>query len=165
MSTNFLFSNNHPAMFCLYTSSKLSLPYFEFLMKVNVMGLIPGYLSKSFLLYQVMASQRQGGPWHSPGAPRQIWARQGPLFYPNFLTSCFLLECIEIQNLVKAQALGALPALAPLHSSESTRKDFTWHLKNKPDTPHILDVWLLFPESLEVISWIHALKTSPTLAP
>ena len=34
-----------------YTSSKLSRPSFEFSLKVKVMGLNPGYLSKSFLLY------------------------------------------------------------------------------------------------------------------
>ena len=34
---------------------------------------------------------------------------------PNFLTSCFLQERIETQNLGKAQALGALPAVAPLY--------------------------------------------------
>ena len=32
------------------------------------------------------------------------------------LTSCFLSERIETQNLGKAQALGALPAVAPLKS-------------------------------------------------
>ena len=46
MSTNFLFSKvcwQRPAIFCLYTSSKLSRPQFEFSLKGN--------LSKSFLLY------------------------------------------------------------------------------------------------------------------
>ena len=38
-------------MFCLYTSSKLSRPKFEFSLKVKVMGSNPGYLLKSFLLY------------------------------------------------------------------------------------------------------------------
>ena len=33
---------------------------------------------------------------------------------PIFLTGCFLLERIETQNLGKAQALGALPAVAAL---------------------------------------------------
>ena len=33
---------------------------------------------------------------------------------PKFLTGCFLYEHIETQNLGKAQALGALPAMAPL---------------------------------------------------
>ena len=40
-----------PAMFCPYTSSKLSHPWFEFSLKVKVMGLNLGYLFKSFLLY------------------------------------------------------------------------------------------------------------------
>ena len=55
MSTNFLFSKvcwQRPAMFCLYTSSKLSRPWFEFSLKVKVMGSNPGYLLKSFLLYR-----------------------------------------------------------------------------------------------------------------
>jgi hypothetical protein len=34
-----------------YASSKLSRPLFEFFLKVKVMGLNPGYLLKSFLLY------------------------------------------------------------------------------------------------------------------
>ena len=54
MSTTFLFSKvcwQCPAMFCLYTSSKLSCPLFEFSHKMKVMGLTTGYLLKSFLLY------------------------------------------------------------------------------------------------------------------
>ena len=54
MSTNFLFSKvcwQHPAMFCLITSSKLSRPQFEFSLKVKVMGSNSSYLLKSFLLY------------------------------------------------------------------------------------------------------------------
>ena len=39
-------------MFCLITSSKLCSPEFEFSLKVKVMGLNPGYLLKSFLLYK-----------------------------------------------------------------------------------------------------------------
>ena len=38
-------------MFCLYTSSKLSRPQFEFSLKVKVMGSNPGNLLKTFLLY------------------------------------------------------------------------------------------------------------------
>ena len=38
-------------MFCLITSRKLSLQYFEFSLKVKVMRLNSGYLLKSFLLY------------------------------------------------------------------------------------------------------------------
>ena len=34
------------------------------------------------------------------------------ILHPNFLTICFLYERIETQNLGKAQALGALPAVA-----------------------------------------------------
>ena len=41
---------HHPAMFCFYFSSKLSHPWFEFSLKV--MGSNPGYLLKSFLLYE-----------------------------------------------------------------------------------------------------------------
>jgi len=41
---------------CLYTSSKLSRPYFEFSLKVKVMGSNPGYLLKSFLLYVYKAA-------------------------------------------------------------------------------------------------------------
>ena len=44
-------NKQHPAMFCLYTSSKISLQTFEFSLKVEAMGLKPGYLLKSFLLY------------------------------------------------------------------------------------------------------------------
>ena len=40
---------HHPAMFCLITSSKLSLQKFKFSLKVKVMG-SKGYLRKSFLL-------------------------------------------------------------------------------------------------------------------
>ena len=43
----------HPAMFCLYTSSKLSCPKFEFSLKVKVIGLNLGYLLKSSLFYYV----------------------------------------------------------------------------------------------------------------
>ena len=39
-------------MFCLYISSKLYRPKFEFSLKVKVMGSNPGYLLKSFLLQQ-----------------------------------------------------------------------------------------------------------------
>ena len=42
---------HHLAMFCLITSSKLSRQYFEFSLKV--MGLNPGYLLKSFLLFMI----------------------------------------------------------------------------------------------------------------
>ena len=38
-------------MFCLYNSSKLSRPQFDFSLKVKVMELNPGYLISSFLLY------------------------------------------------------------------------------------------------------------------
>jgi hypothetical protein len=38
-------------MICLITLTKLSCPEFEFSLKVKVMGLNPGYLFKSFLLY------------------------------------------------------------------------------------------------------------------
>ena len=53
MSTNFFFSKvcwQCPAMFCLHTSSLLSHPWFEFSLKVKVMGSNPGYLLKSFLI-------------------------------------------------------------------------------------------------------------------
>ena len=50
----------------------------------------------------------------SAGAPRRIWARQGPIFYPKFFDRLFLTKPIETLNLGKAQALGALPAMAPL---------------------------------------------------
>ena len=45
------FYSQCPAMFCLIISSKLSHQEFEFSWKVKVMGLNPGYLLKSFLLY------------------------------------------------------------------------------------------------------------------
>ena len=54
ITQNTLFSKvcwQHPAMFCLYSSSKLSRPYFEFSLKVKVMGSNAGYFLKSFLLY------------------------------------------------------------------------------------------------------------------
>ena len=54
MSTNFLFSKvcwQRPAMFLIYTSSKLSCQSFEFSLKMKVMELNPDYLLKSFLLY------------------------------------------------------------------------------------------------------------------
>ena len=53
MSTNFLFlkiSRQCPVIFCFYTSSKLSHSWFEFSLKVKVMGFNPGYLLTSFLL-------------------------------------------------------------------------------------------------------------------
>ena len=59
MSTNFLFSKvccHHPAMFCHVTSSKLSCQYFEFSLKLKVMGSNPGYLLKSFLYFIITAS-------------------------------------------------------------------------------------------------------------
>ena len=54
VSNIFLFSKvcwQNPSMFCLYTSSKLSHPKFEFSRKVKLMGLNPGYLLRYFLLY------------------------------------------------------------------------------------------------------------------
>ena len=39
---------NMPAMSCLYTSSKLSCPYFEFSLNVKVMGSNVSYLLRSF---------------------------------------------------------------------------------------------------------------------
>ena len=43
------FCRHHSAMFCLITSSKLSRQWFE--LSLKMMGLNPGYLLKSFLLY------------------------------------------------------------------------------------------------------------------
>ena len=54
MSTNFWKQKvcwYHPAMFCLIASSKFSCQWFEFSLKVMVMGSNPCYLLKSFLLY------------------------------------------------------------------------------------------------------------------
>ena len=68
MSTNFLFSKvcwHCPAMFCLYTSSKLFQPSFELSLKVKVMGSNPGYLLKYFLLsknYFTALSWQSSGP-------------------------------------------------------------------------------------------------------
>ena len=42
-----------PAMFCLFTSSKFSRQWFEFSLKVKVLGFNPGYLLKSLLLYKM----------------------------------------------------------------------------------------------------------------
>ena len=42
------------AMFCLINSSKFSCQWFEFLLKVQVMGSNPDYLIKSFLLYKIL---------------------------------------------------------------------------------------------------------------
>ena len=54
--------------------------------------------------------------------PWQIWARQGPIFYPKiFLTGCFLQERIETQNLGMAQAFGALPTMVALIMVQSQR--------------------------------------------
>ena len=50
-----------PAMFCLFTSSKLSCQWFEFLLIVKVMGLNLGYLYKSFLLYLKKVTLLQNG--------------------------------------------------------------------------------------------------------
>ena len=41
-------------MFCLYISSKLFHPWVEFSLKVKVMRSNPGYLLKSFLLYNIV---------------------------------------------------------------------------------------------------------------
>ena len=43
-------------MFCLYTSSKLFHPQFEFSLKIKVMGSNPGYLLEYFLLYRYFFS-------------------------------------------------------------------------------------------------------------
>ena len=47
-----------PAMFCLYTSSKLSRLYFEFSLKMKLKGLNTGYLFKSFRLYDTIEFSR-----------------------------------------------------------------------------------------------------------
>ena len=51
----------------------------------------------------------------NPGAPQRIWARQGQILYIFWMV--FFYEPIENQNIRKAQALGALLAMAPLHEN------------------------------------------------
>ena len=53
--------------FCLYTSSKLSCPYFEFSLKMKVMGLNSGYLLKSFLIYGFSVLGQPGHCWKKWG--------------------------------------------------------------------------------------------------
>ena len=48
------------------------------------------------------------------GHPREFEPGKAQYFTPIFLIDCFLSECIETQSLGKAQALGALPAVAAL---------------------------------------------------
>ena len=63
MSTIFLLSKvcwQCSAMFCLYHSSKLSRPYFEFSMKVRRMELNWSYLIKSSLLYAEVKCDASG---------------------------------------------------------------------------------------------------------
>ena len=49
--TKQLFVFKRPAMFCLYTSSKVSCPQFEFSMKASLIRLNLGYLLKSSQIY------------------------------------------------------------------------------------------------------------------
>ena len=75
MSSNFLFSKiswQHPAMFCLITSIKLSRQQFQFLRKAKVMGSNPGYLIKSFLLYKITAKSLDSITLGSP----LFWKRE-----------------------------------------------------------------------------------------
>ena len=65
----------------------------------------PGICKKTQKLFLV--------PIYAARAPRRIWARQGPIFYPKFF-DWLLLERIETQNLGKAQAWRALVGVAAL---------------------------------------------------
>ena len=51
------------------------------------------------------------------GSHGQVEPGKAQYSTPFFLTGCFLLEGIETQNLGKAQALGALPAMEALSYS------------------------------------------------
>ena len=51
---------------------------------------------------------------HCRGATANLSQARPNILPQIFLTSCFLQERIETQNLGKAQALGALPAVAHL---------------------------------------------------
>ena len=71
MTTNFLFSKvcwQRPAMVCLYTSSKLSCPWFEFSLTVKVMGSNPSHLLKPFPIYHRLSkvgfSYKVNLPYH-----------------------------------------------------------------------------------------------------
>ena len=50
----------------------------------------------------------------SRGATANLSQARPNILPQNFLTGCFLYKRIESQNLGKAQALGALPAMAAL---------------------------------------------------
>ena len=52
-------------MFCLYTSSKLSRPWFEFSLKVKMIGSNPGYLLKKFLHMYYIWCQTSDLYWFS----------------------------------------------------------------------------------------------------
>ena len=65
-------------VFCHYTSSKLSRPYFEFLLKVKVMRSNAGYLLKSFLIYTEI-----------PLPVMKSYFRSFVRSYTNFLTCSF----------------------------------------------------------------------------
>ena len=54
----------------------------------------------------------------SRGATVKLSQARPNILPQNFLTGCFLYKRIESQNLGKAQALGALPALAPLQRQD-----------------------------------------------
>ena len=86
MSTNFLITKvcwQCSAIFCLYTSSKLSRPKFDFTLKVKVMGSNPSYLLKSFLLYNNPDIRNLFWQIGLFGYPWRVFSSQGASFHWN----------------------------------------------------------------------------------
>ena len=74
-----------PAMFCLYTSSKLSRPEFEFSLKVKVMGSNPGYL-----FYFRTKSDQVGRSFATPIKILPKFSKKVHISAPFFLDCCLL---------------------------------------------------------------------------
>ena len=83
---------HHQAMFHLITSSKLSRQWFEFQLKVKVMGLNPSYLLKSFLLYSAGRPYQMLMPINKLPCIRFILTifKDRCLFYIFCLVLCFI---------------------------------------------------------------------------
>ena len=109
MSKNFLFSN--PAMFCLITSTKLSRQWFEFSLKVKVMGLNPNYLLKSFLLYLHIGKFWCQFGLIAPSSDWQLtcsvfwWHLPSTLFPFNLNTEKLLIEILFCVNMLSMPTL------------------------------------------------------------
>ena len=71
------------AMFCLKTSSELSHKWFEFSLKVKVMGSNPDYLLNLFLLYQSKCIYVSWSDFHRPSSKEKkekLFSSKGKTF-------------------------------------------------------------------------------------